>query len=248
MEFKFQAIGFIESCYKEKFGVPRQPGLAPAARGKLKLVAPFNLPDVARGLESSSHIWIQFVFHQCLRQSWKPVVRPPRLGGNEKIGVFATRSTFRPNPIGLSVVRLEQVETNDQEVILHLSGLDLIEGTPVLDIKPYIPYVDQVADAENVLAAESPDILPVYWSVQAQKDLQRYQQQFNNAENRDYQALVEQVLQQDPRPAYRKNRSEEKVYGIRLGEADVRFTVSTALIGDPNETASLEICVQALAF
>lgn len=225
MNFEFQAIGFIQSCYKEKFGIPRQPGLAPAAKGQLQLVAPFNHPDAVRGLEKSTHIWLQFVFHQCLRDNWKPTVRPPRLGGNERIGVFATRATFRPNPIGLSVVKLEKIEINGQDVVLHLSGLDLVEGTPILDIKPYIPYVDQVAEAENTLASESPEILPVIWSESAQQQLISYEGQFGS-----FKALVDQVLQQDPRPAYRKNQSEDKVYGVQLGEANVRFTVRDKVV------------------
>ena len=225
MNFEFQAIGFIQSCYKEKFGIPRQPGLAPAAKGQLKLVAPFNHPDAVRGLEKSSHLWLQFVFHQCLRDHWKPTVRPPRLGGNERIGVFATRATFRPNPIGLSVVKLEEIEINGQDVILHLSGLDLVEGTPILDIKPYIPYVDQVAEAENTLASESPEILPVIWSEVAQHQLISYEGQFGS-----FKTLVDQVLQQDPRPAYRKSQSEDKIYGIQLSEANVRFTVRDKVV------------------
>lgn len=225
MTFEFQAIGFIQSCYKEKFGIPRQPGLAPAAKGQLKLVAPFNHPDAVRGLEKSSHIWLQFVFHQCLRDNWKPTVRPPRLGGNERIGVFATRATFRPNPIGLSVVKLEKIEINGQDVVLHLSGLDLVEGTPILDIKPYIPYVDQVSEAENTLASESPEILPVIWSESAQQQLINYEGQFGS-----FKTLVDQVLQQDPRPAYRKSQSEEKIYGIQLSEANVRFTVRDKVV------------------
>ncbi len=225
MKFEFQAIGFIQSCYKEKFGIPRQPGLAPAAKGQLKLVAPFNHPDAVRGLEKSTHIWLQFVFHQCQRDHWKPTVRPPRLGGNERIGVFATRATFRPNPIGLSVVKLEKIEIDGQDVTLHLSGLDLVEGTPILDIKPYIPYVDQVSEAENTLASESPEILPVIWSETAQQQLINYEGQFGS-----FKTLVDQVLQQDPRPAYRKNQSEEKVYGIQLSEANVRFSVSDQVV------------------
>ncbi len=225
MTFEFQAIGFIQSCYKEKFGIPRQPGLAPAAKGQLKLVVPFNHPDAVRGLEKSSHIWLQFVFHQCLRDNWKPTVRPPRLGGNERIGVFATRATFRPNPIGLSVVKLEKIEINGQDVVLHLSGLDLVEGTPILDIKPYIPYVDQVSEAENTLASESPEILPVIWSESAQQQLISYEGQFGS-----FKTLVDQVLQQDPRPAYRKSQSEEKIYGVQLSEANVRFTVRDKVV------------------
>lgn len=217
-EFQFQAIGYIQSCYKEKFGVPRQPGLAPAATGQLRLVPPYNQAAAVRGLEHSSHIWLQFVFHQCLRQAWKPTVRPPRLGGNERVGVFATRSTFRPNAIGLSVVKLDQIDTENNEVILHLSGLDLVDGTPILDIKPYIPYVDKVDEAHNTMASDQPEIRAVRWTTPALEELKDYEQQHGV-----FKALVEQVLQQDPRPAYKKNQDEEKVYGIHLGEANVQF-------------------------
>lgn len=222
--FQFQAIGYIESCYKEKFGVPRQPGLAPAATGQLRLIPPYNQAVAVKGLEQSSHIWVQFVFHQCLRQDWKPTVRPPRLGGNERVGVFATRSTFRPNAIGLSVVKLERISTEHNQVVLHLSGLDLIEGTPVLDIKPYIPYVDKVADAYNLMAEAVPDTKPVRWSEQALAELAAYELQHGT-----FRALVEQVLQQDPRPAYKKHQIEDKVYGIRLGAANVQFRVQVGV-------------------
>ena len=220
LTFQLPAIGIVHSCYKEKFGVPRQPGLAPASSGVIRLLPPYNQPDAVRGLEASSHLWVQFVFHQCLRDEWKPTVRPPRLGGNERIGVFATRATFRPNPLGLSVVKLEQVEVKGGEVLIHISGLDLVEGTPVLDIKPYIPYVDKVETASSAFAPEAPVNHPVFWSSKGETALSAYEQKHGAIRN-----LIEQVLQQDPRPAYRHGKSEEKVYGVRLLEADVRFQI-----------------------
>jgi len=222
--FNLPAIGVVHSCYKEKFGIPRQPGLAPASTGIIRLLPPYNLPDAVRGLEENSHIWVQFVFHQCLRDEWKPTVRPPRLGGNERLGVFATRATFRPNPLGLSVVKLEKVEIRYGEVLIHISGLDLVEGTPVLDIKPYIPYVDKVESAKSAFAAEAPVAHPVSWRPEAELALERYIKS-HDEKCGDFKALIEQVLQQDPRPAYRHGKSEEKVYGIRLFEADIRFQV-----------------------
>ncbi len=213
-------IGVVHSCYKEKFGIPRQPGLAPASTGTIRLLPPYNLPDAVRGLEGNTHIWVQFVFHQCLRDGWKPTVRPPRLGGNERLGVFATRSTFRPNPLGLSVVRLEEIVFTGKEVLIHISGLDLVEGTPVLDIKPYIPYVDKVEDARSAFAPDAPVSHPVLWTPEGKAALNAYEKKHGAI-----QSLIEQVLQQDPRPAYRHGKADEKIYGIRLMQADVRFQI-----------------------
>ncbi len=152
-------IGVVHSCYKTKFGIPRQPGLVTAATGVIEMLPPYNHRDAFRGLEDFSHVWITFVFHLHQRETWSPLVRPPRLGGNIKMGVFATRSTFRPNNIGLSVVRLACVDTSvPGHVLLHLVslspsaryskpdqvGLDLVDGTPVLDVKPYLPYAGAV--------------------------------------------------------------------------------------------------------
>jgi len=148
MNIEVTPIGFVQSCFKEKFATPRQPGLADAAKGVIELIPPFNLPESVEGLEDCSHIWLQFVFHECMNQGWKPKVRPPRLGGNKKMGVFATRATHRPNALGLSVVKLDGIECTDDQVRLHISGLDLIDGTPILDIKPYIPYSDAIENAQ----------------------------------------------------------------------------------------------------
>src|SRR3954463_4060851 len=140
MDFIFPAIGIIHSCFKEKFGIPRQPGLAPLATAQLELLPPYDNRAALEGLETCSHIWLQFVFHANKRDAWKPKVKPPRLGGNKSLGVFATRSPTRPAPIGLSVVKLDGISEADGKLFLNLSGIDLLDGTPVLDIKPYVPY------------------------------------------------------------------------------------------------------------
>ena len=149
MHYTFEPVGIIHSPYKEKFGIPRQSSLVRAARAQLELFAPYNHPDAVRGLEAFSHIWIQFVFHQTAARGWTPLVRPPRLGGNARVGVFASRSTHRPNPIGLSLVELAGIDYTGG-LKLNLTGADLVDGTPVLDIKPYIPFVESRPDAAAV--------------------------------------------------------------------------------------------------
>jgi tRNA (adenine37-N6)-methyltransferase len=215
MTYSFSAIGFIQSCFKEKFAVPRQPGLAPHATATLTLVPPFNQPDAVEGLQAASHIWIQFVFHECIERGWQAKVRPPRLGGNKKVGVFATRSTHRPNPIGLSVVKLERIETGPEKVVLHLSGIDLIDGTPVLDIKPYIPYSDSLPHAQHSFAGEEPNAVAVNFSPAALAQLADWPDQ-------NYRDLIVEVLSQDPKPAYQKP-DPQRIYGVLLGAGNVQW-------------------------
>lgn len=215
--FSFQPIGFIRSCFKEKFGIPRQPGLAPAAKAVLELQEPYARAEAVAGLEQLSHIWLQFVFHQTLGQSWKPSVRPPRLGGNQRMGVFATRSPLRPNPIGLSVVRLDRIDLG-KGVRLHLSGIDMVDGTPVLDIKPYLPYVDCVDAAVNEFASKPPELISVRFSPAVREVCENYQRE----RQIDLLLLIEQVLQQDPRPQYQRP-DPQRHYGMRLYDLDVRW-------------------------
>jgi len=218
MTFQFEPIGFIRSPFKEKFGIPRQPGLVPEIRATLALVPPYNKPEAVAELEGYSHVWIQFVFHQVLNQEWQPRVRPPRLGGNQRVGVFASRSPFRPNPIGLSVVALEQVVVDGSSVILELSGVDLLDATPVLDIKPYIAYVDSVPDAASGFAPAAPDrLLRVQFSQLAEDQLQRRE------DAAELRILITQLLELDPRPAY--TAEEGRVYGFRLYDFDLRWQV-----------------------
>lgn len=154
--FQFAPIGVIRSCFRQKFGIPRQPRLVPAARATLELLPSYAQPEAVRGLEGFSHLWLLFVFHGIPAGHWQPTVRPPRLGGNQRMGVFATRSSFRPNPIGLSAVALERIEISAGRVVLHLAGVDVLDGTPVLDIKPYVPYADSIPEAVGGFANEAP--------------------------------------------------------------------------------------------
>ncbi|KGJ92029.1 tRNA (N6-threonylcarbamoyladenosine(37)-N6)-methyltransferase TrmO [Colwellia psychrerythraea] len=219
--FQFDAIGVIESPYQEKFAIPRQPNLVSAAKGRIMLTGLANNSELVRDIEQFSHLWVIFVFHGTQDQGWKPLVRPPRLGGNVKTGVLATRSTFRPNPIGMSVVKLDNVVTNKQQTILHISGLDLLNGTPIVDIKPYVPYSDAITDANAGFAQEQPDTsLTVIFSEQMQADLIKYEQ-----DDCDLALLIEQVLKQDPRPAYKRGRADDKVYGMSLYNLNIQWQV-----------------------
>lgn len=218
MNFTFEPIGFIRSPFKEKFGIPRQPGLVPKARARLELVPPYNSPEAVAELDGYSHIWIQFVFHQVPPGNWQPRVRPPRLGGNRRVGVFASRSPFRPNPIGLSVVALEQVVVEGDSVALELSGVDLLDGTPVLDIKPYVAYVDSIPDAASGFAAAAPEVLlRVEFSELAESQLAGRQ------DGADLRSLIIALLELDPRPAYVEQ--DDRVYGFRLYDFDLRWQV-----------------------
>ncbi|EKE69223.1 tRNA (N6-threonylcarbamoyladenosine(37)-N6)-methyltransferase TrmO [Gallaecimonas xiamenensis] len=213
--FSFEAIGHIASPYAEKFAVPRQPGLVASAEASLVLEAPYR-GEALRGIEAFSHLWLVFVFHEHLERGWQPLVRPPRLGGNAKTGVFASRSTFRPNPIGLSVVELKAVDA--QAGVLTLGGLDLVDGTPILDIKPYLPYADALADAKGGYAPEAPKVLAVSWTPEALAALAQ-------AGKEELQDFISDVLAQDPRPAYRKGQADDKAYGVKLSGLNVRFQV-----------------------
>ena len=210
MKVELEIIGVLHTPFKEKFGIPRQSGLAPAAEGELELYEPYDDPAALEGIEDASHLWVSYLFHGH-KAAWKPRVRPPRLGGNEYRGVFATRSPYRPNSLGLSVVRLLGRRANR----LHLGGLDMLDQTPVLDVKPYLPYSDRVEEANFRLAPKAPERLPVIFSEEARESCTRLGEQ--------YLQLVEEVLGLDPRPAYQDDA--ERIYGTRLEDFDVRFRV-----------------------
>lgn len=236
MDFTFPAIGLVHSCFKEKFGIPRQPGLAPLAMAEIELLPPYNDPAAFDGLEGCTHIWVQFVFHANKREEWKSRVKPPRLGGNKTLGVFATRSPTRPAPIGLSVVRLEGIIQREGKLFINISGIDLLDGTPVLDIKPYVPYTDRVLEAENQFAPEPPDLIPVDIPAELMAICVTY---WKNT-GIDLAGLINQVLQQDPRPQYQEPEPE-RIYGMKLLDLDVRWRYSetariqlTALIPGAN--------------
>lgn len=215
--FQFAPIGVIRSCFREKFGIPRQPGLVPAARATLELLPPYNQPAAVRGLESFSHLWLVFVFHGIPAGRWQATVRPPRLGGNRRLGVFATRSPFRPNPIGLSAVKLERITVRQGRAVLHLVGVDLLDGTPVLDLKPYLPYADRIMEASGGFASEAPTAeLTVDFSPAACAFCAAWPEG-------DLQELIRQILRQDPRPAYERANPESQAYGMKLYNLNVRW-------------------------
>ncbi|WP_043317337.1 tRNA (N6-threonylcarbamoyladenosine(37)-N6)-methyltransferase TrmO [Microbulbifer sp. HZ11] len=202
-------IATTHSCFTEKFGIPRQPLLADATRASIELLPPYNDPEAVAGLEQHSHLWLTWQFHKVAGQ-WSPKVRPPRLGGNKKVGVFATRSPFRPNNIGLSVVRLIQVRLHPT-VELVVAGADLLDGTPILDIKPYIPYADSVSAATSELAEASPPMIGVHIPEPILRRAREYRDQLGT----DLPRLIQQVLGQDPKPAYQQP-DPERVYGMKL--------------------------------
>ncbi len=213
-------IAITRSCFQDKFGVPRQPGLTRHAHAELVIQSPFDREDAFRGLESASHIWLTFQFHEAVRAEWRPVVRPPRLGGNKKIGVFASRSPFRPNSLGLSVVRNEGLARKNGELVLKISNHDLIEGTPILDIKPYLPFSDSVPEASLGWADSAPtDRLEVTFAPEASDQLSRLPE----ADYPDFRALIEDVVSYDPRPSFRRGRDEQRIYGANLFDKNVRF-------------------------
>lgn len=229
---QIQAVAYCRTPYKQKFGIPRQPGLASAARGFVELQAPFNHIDTVRGLEQYSHLWLVFCFHENLEQGWKTTVRPPRLGGNEKLGVFATRSTFRPNGLGQSVVKLHKIHQRKGYVALEISGMDLLDGTPIIDIKPYIPFSDSVPEALGGIAHEAPVLTQVEFSPTALQQLSQYQRQ---EQYQHLEELITDVLAQDPRPAYKKAKADPKLYQVALYDLDILWRVS-AETADTKET------------
>ncbi|MEN8257354.1 MAG: tRNA (N6-threonylcarbamoyladenosine(37)-N6)-methyltransferase TrmO [Thermodesulfobacteriota bacterium] len=211
-----EPIALIRSCFTDKFGIPRQPGLVPAATARLEMLPPYNRPEAMEGLDEFSHIWVFFLFHQAVCRGWKPTVRPPRLGGNKRVGVFASRSPQRPNFIGSSVVRLDKISRESKSVVIHVSGVDFLDQTPVLDIKPYVPYSDAESAATSGYAPEPTPSFDIIFSPEVLHFCQKYEQRTE----RKLQELIEQILGQDPRPAYHENNRE---YGMTLWDLNIRF-------------------------
>ncbi len=219
---EFNIIGRVNSPYKEKFAIPRQPGLVTSAKATIALSNNANNEELVRELTQFSHIWVLFIFHGTQQQGWKPLVRPPRLGGNKKIGVLATRSTFRPNPIGMSVVKLDKVTIENKQVMLHISAIDLLDKTPVVDIKPYVPYSDSIPHANAGFAQTQPsNNLSVVFSPQAQTSLVKYRDTYP-----DLALFIEQVLMQDPRPAYKQGKDDGKTYGMKLYSLNIQWQMT----------------------
>ena len=211
---EMKIIARIKTDFADKFGVPRQSGLVPELQAEIVFEPEYRVSDAVRGLEDFSHIWLIWQFSRAVRSTWSPTVRPPRLGGNKRMGVFATRSPFRPNNIGLSSVRLESIEyTADRGPVLHVSGADLMDGTPIFDIKPYIPYADCHPDALGGFTDETPRrTLRVEISPELAGRFPA-----------DRLAALTGVLSADPRPAYQSD--PERVYGFTFAGHEIKFMV-----------------------
>lgn len=217
-EIPFKVVARIKSDFHDKFGIPRQSGLLKNLRSTIVFEPEFRNVDALRGLEGFSHLWLLWIFSENVRDTWKPTVRPPRLGGNTRLGVFATRSSFRPNPIAMSCVKIEKINlAGEGAPTIEVSGADLMDGTPIVDVKPYLPYADSMPEATGGFAeAVRFKKLEVDFDVEAQAALD---EQF--PENKKA-ALVE-LLSEDPRPAYQ--RSADRIYGIRFAGFEIKFQV-----------------------
>ena len=214
MERAMRVIARIRSDFAEKFGIPRQSGLVSALRSAVVFEPEFRNPDALRGIGDFSHLWLIWEFSEALRENWSPTVRPPRLGGNERVGVFATRSPYRPNPIGLSCVRLEEVRQEPAlGTILIVSGADLMDGTPIYDIKPYIPYADAHPEASGGFAQDAPK--PTLTVDFPPELLARVPA--------DRREALRAVLALDPRPSYQNDPA--RIYGMHFADRNIRFTV-----------------------
>lgn len=213
-----KVIAYIYTDFPEKFGIPRQSGLVPELKGTIVFEPEYRSPEAVKGLEGFNYIWLLWQFEGVEREKWSATVKPPRLGGNKHVGVFATRSPFRPNPIGLSSVRLERIEMTDKGPVLHVAGIDLRDKTPIYDIKPYLPYADCHMDAREGFAGEVKDY---HLEVNFPKEL------LMKIPEEKQEALIE-VLKQDPRPSYHSDTNRQ--YGVSFAGFDVRFKVEKQVL------------------
>ena len=213
-------IAYIRTDLPDKFGIPRQSGLVPALRGEIEFLPAFSQTAALRGLDAFSHVWLIWGFSASQKEEgkgWSATVRPPRLGGNTRIGVFASRSPFRPNPLGLSCVKLEKIELREETgPVLHVTGADLVNGTPIYDIKPYVPYADCHPDALGGFTQETSFSR---LTVTIPEDLARLLPEGKAAE------LCE-ILSQDPRPSYQRDKDPGRVYGMDYAGKNVRFVIT----------------------
>lgn len=212
-EINMRPIAVVRSDFSSKFGIPRQAGIVDELEARIVFERAFRDPEALRGIEQFSHLWVLWQFSEAVRDTWSPTVRPPRLGGNVRMGVFATRSPFRPNNIGLSCVRLLRVEETDEGCVLVVGGADMMDGTPVLDIKPYIPYADCRPEASSGFAPDSGALLEV-----------KFVPGTETAVPEGKMAALIGVLANDPRPRYQNDPA--RVYGMDFAGISVRFTVS----------------------
>ena len=210
-----EIIARIHTDFPEKFGIPRQSGLVDGLTGRIVFEEKYRNPDALRGIEGFSHLWLIWQFSRAIREEWSPTVKPPRLGGNQRMGVFATRSPFRPNPIGLSCVRLQRVELHTAEgPVLCVAGIDLLDGTPIYDVKPYLPYADCHPEATGGFAQE----------VMGHRLEVAFPEELLALVPPEKREALREVLAQDPRPGYQHNEPDRR-YGVAFAGLDVRFTV-----------------------
>lgn len=212
-------VAYIKSDFTSKFGIPRQSGLIEGLEAQIVFAPEYRNPDALRGIEEFSHLWLIWEFSQAIRKEWSPTVRPPKLGGNIRKGVFATRSPFRPNPIGLSSVRLTKVTLDTPEgPILHVQGADLLDGTPIYDIKPYLPYADSHPEASGGFAAVHAED---HLTVQIPKELL-------DKVPLNKQTALQQVLALDPRPGYQED--PDRIYGFPFSGMEIKFRVTDGIL------------------
>ena len=214
-ETVIKPVAYIETDFDEKFGIPRQSGRVPSLTGKIVFLPQYRNPDALRGIEGFSHLWLIFDFSKSHREEWSPTVRPPRLGGNTRVGVFASRSPFRPNPIGLSSVKLEKIEHDGQNGdVLIVSGVDLLNGTPIFDIKPYIPYSDSHPEAFGSYADE----------MNSHRLSVTFPDELLALIPKEKRKAVTDCLADDPRPSYQND--PDRIYNMNFSGFDIHFTVS----------------------
>ena len=214
-------IATMRTPFAQKFAIPRQPNLVDSAIGDIVFTKQFADSDFLRQIEGFSHLWILFIFHATAEKGWSPTVQPPRLGGKERVGVFASRSPFRPNPIGLSVVRNLGIVESSEQLILRVGGVDMLDGTPVIDIKPYVAYADALPDAVSGFAEQAPGHgRKLVFTEQALPKLAEIEQLYPGIEG-----LIRGVLSQDPRPAWRTAKDDSKQYGMTLYDINIKWRI-----------------------
>ncbi len=219
MQFTFETIGIIHSCYKDKFAIPRQAGLVSAASAYIELLAPYNDIEITKGMDGFSHLWLSFIFHKHIGKGWNTTVKPPRLDGKQRFGVFATRASFRPNPIGLSLVEFDSIEQKEGKLLIHIKGADLMDQSPIIDIKPYIPYSDSIIDAKGGFTDQiKEEKFSISFSEEAEQDCQIAIKKYPEIKH-----FVSQLLALDHRAYYYKKI--DKIYSTKVYDYDLKWQI-----------------------
>ncbi|NOQ80141.1 MAG: tRNA (N6-threonylcarbamoyladenosine(37)-N6)-methyltransferase TrmO [Gammaproteobacteria bacterium] len=232
MQYTFDTIGIVHSCFKDKFAIPRQAGLVTAATATIELLPPYNDIEITRGLEDFSHLWLSFIFHKHVGKGWNTTVKPPRLDGKQRFGVFATRASFRPNPIGLSLVELDSIEQKNGKLLIHVKGADLMDQTPIIDIKPYVPYSDSIPDAKGGFTDHIKEqTLQIIFSPEAENDCLRAAATYPQIKD-----FISQLLALDHRAYYYKKI--DKIYSTKVYDFDLKWKINDSKV----DVISLKPC------